>query len=101
MKKTLKKVLCFAMAAIMGLSVLAACGSNETSSTGSGSDAPKSDKKIAIVCDSAGQNDNGYNQAAVEGAKQAAEKYGIEYKVVEPTNGVPAALEALAEDGHI
>ena len=100
MKKTLKKVLCFAMAAIMGLSVLTACGSNETSSTGSGSDAPKSDKKIAIVCDSAGQNDNGYNQAAVEGAKQAAEKYGIEYKVVEPTNGVPAALEALAEDGY-
>ena len=105
MKRTLKKVLCLALAVMMGMSVLAGCGSKaETSSgapsNGSASAPAKSDKKIAIVCDSAGQNDNGYNQAAVNGAKEAAQKYGVQYKVVEPTNGIPAALEALADDGY-
>ncbi len=107
MKKTLKKVLCFAMAAMIGVSALTGCGSKSdtaestpAAASDSSAAAPKSDKKIAIVCDAAGQNDNGYNQAAVNGAKQAAQKYGIEYKVVEPTNGVPAALEALADDGY-
>ena len=33
-------------------------------------DSAKSDVKIAVVCDSAGQNDNGYNQSAVNGAKK-------------------------------
>jgi basic membrane protein A len=104
MKKTLKKILCLVMATMIGASALAGCGSKDSTDQGSqaasASSTVKSDKKIAIVCDSAGQNDNGYNQAAVSGAKQAAEKYGMEYKVVEPTNGVPSALEALAEDGY-
>jgi len=104
MKRTLKKILCLVMAATMGLFVLTGCnGSSTQSAAGTSSatsTAPKSDKKIAIVCDSAGQNDNGYNQAAVNGAKQAAITYGVQYKVVEPTNGVPAALEALADDGY-
>lgn len=59
-----------------------------------------SDLKIAIVCSSAGQNDNGYNQSAVEGLEKFAAQNNVEYKVVEPTNGVPAALEALADDGY-
>ena len=112
MKKSFKKVVCLAMSAVMSLSVLAGCGSSDAPSSAAGaastaasvasatSAAPKSDKKIAIVCDSAGQNDNGYNQAAVEGAKKVSNEFGIAYKVVEPTNGVPATLEALAEDGY-
>jgi basic membrane protein A len=103
MKRTLKKVLCLALAVMMGMSVLAGCGSKAETSSGAPADgtaSAKSDKKIAIVCDSAGQNDNGYNQAAVNGAKEAAQKYGVQYKVVEPTNGIPAALEALADDGY-
>lgn len=105
MKKALKRVLCLGAAALMAMTAMTGCskGSTASSSSSSGSTATtvaKSDKKIAIVCSSAGQNDNGYNQAAVNGAKEAAEKYGIQYKVVEPTNGVPAALEALADDGY-
>lgn len=107
MKKTIKKVACLVMAAALGLFTLAGCSGSETagSSSNAGSSsatstAPKSDKKIAIVCTAAGQNDNGYNQAAVNGAKEAAKTYGVQYKVVEPTNGVPAALEALADDGY-
>ncbi len=52
--------------------------------------------KVAVVCDSAGKNDNGYNQSAVKGAEKVAEQLGCEYKIVEPTNGVPSALETLA-----
>lgn len=29
--------------------------------------------KVAIICSSAGQNDNGYNQSAVKGQKAAEE----------------------------
>lgn len=96
MKKRFTRILSIALAATLALSSFTACSSKSSSTSA----AAKSDKKIAIVCDSAGQNDNGYNQAAVEGAKQAAAKYGIQYKVVEPTNGVPAALESLADDGY-
>lgn len=56
--------------------------------------------RVAVVCDSAGQNDNGYNQSAAQGAKEAAEKLGCEYKIFEPSNGVPATLESLAEEGY-
>lgn len=42
-----------------------------------------SDLKIGIVCSAAGQNDNGYNQSAVEGAKQVSEELGIDYKVID------------------
>jgi len=97
MKKTWRKLAVIVMAAAMSLSVLAGCGKSATATTAG---AAGSGKKIAVVCSSAGQNDNGYNQSAVDGAKQAASDLGLEYKVVEPTNGVPAALEALAEDGY-
>lgn len=60
----------------------------------------KTDAKIAIVCDASGQNDNGYNQSAVEGAKECAETLGVEYKVVEPTESIGNTLSILAEDGY-
>jgi len=88
----------FVLTGIMIAGTLTACGSKkEESGTGQEAD---SDIKIAIVCDSAGQNDNGYNQSAVNGVKRAAEELGVEYKVVEPTTGVPQALESLADDGY-
>lgn len=90
------KVLSVLAAAALAIGCLAGCGGGDGKAA-SGKDAAG---KIAIICDSAGQNDNGYNQTAVEGAKKAADELGVEYKVVEPTNGVPAALEALAEDGY-
>lgn len=56
--------------------------------------------RIAIVCSAAGQNDTGYNKSACDSIKQLATDLGVEYKIVEPTNGVAAALETLAEDGY-
>ncbi|WP_333678404.1 BMP family ABC transporter substrate-binding protein [Muricomes intestini] len=92
------KSLSVLLAAAMIAGSLTACGGGKDD--GRADSGEKKDVKIAIVCDSAGQNDNGYNQTAVEGAKKAADELGVEYKVVEPENGVPAALETLAEDGY-
>lgn len=76
-------------------------GTEAESSEAGESDAPAaSDLKIAIVCDASGQNDNGYNQSAVEGAKECADAMGVEYKVVEPTESIGNTLSILAEDGY-
>lgn len=56
--------------------------------------------RVAIVCSAAGQNDTGYNKSACDSIRQLATELGIEYKIVEPTNGIAAALETLAEDGY-
>lgn len=98
MKKA-SRFLSVLLAAAMTVGCLTACSQGGKDDKGSGS-GKKSDVKIAIVCDPAGQNDNGYNQTAVDGAKKAAKELGVGIKVVEPGNGVPAALEALADDGY-
>ena len=97
MKKRVVQALGCLLAMTMVAGSLTACGgkSEKKAEKKEGSDV-----KVAIICSAAGQNDNGYNQSAVEGAKKAAEEFGIEYKVVEPTTGVPQALESLADDGY-
>lgn len=101
MKKKRTKVLAVLLSVAM-TAMLAACGSSsdDSSTTSDTAEESKSDYKIAIVCDAAGQNDNGYNQSAVEGAKACAEEYGVEYKVVEPTESIGDTLTTLAEDGY-
>ena len=93
MKKRVVQALGCILAMTMVVGSLTACGGKSEKKAGS-------DVKVAIICSAAGQNDNGYNQSAVEGAKKAADEFGIEYKVVEPTTGVPQALESLADDGY-
>ena len=109
----MKKILTLALAAVMVLS-LAACGdSSAPAATTAAPAAPAGETaapapeapaaaevKIAVVCDASGQNDYGYNQSAVEGAKELADQYGIAYKVVEPTESTGDTLAALAEDGY-
>lgn len=97
MKKSWMKKVGVMLAGVIAVGSLTACGGGEKKADG---DSASSDISIAVICSSAGQNDNGYNQSAVDGAKKAAEELGVEYKVVEPTNGVPQALESLAEDGY-
>ena len=86
-----------AMAMIMTVGALSGCGGGSESSK---KDNGGKNLKVAIICSAAGQNDNGYNQTAIEGVKKAEKDFGIEYKVVEPTTGVPKALESLADDGY-
>lgn len=97
MKKRVVQAFGCILAMTMVVGSLTACGgkSEKKAEKKAGSDV-----KVAIICSAAGQNDNGYNQSAVEGAKKAADEFGIEYKVVEPTTGVPQALESLADDGY-
>lgn len=94
MRITWKRVIGLCTAGVLAVSSLAGCEGKDEGKKA------ESTIKIAIVCDAAGPNDNGYNQSAVEGAKKAAEELKAEYKVVEPATGVPQALESLAEDGY-
>jgi basic membrane protein A len=90
------KKLLFTMVALLAISLpMFASGSSETNETDK-----NSALKIALVCSGAGQNDNGYNQSAVEGLIEFADNNKVDYKVVEPSNGVSTALEALADDGY-
>ena len=79
MKKRVVQALGCILAMTMVVGSLTACGgkSEKKAEKKAGSDV-----KVAIICSAAGQNDNGYNQSAVEGAKKAADEFGIEYKVV-------------------
>lgn len=95
--KKMKKFLGVVLTVVMVVGLFTGCGAKGGENKGSSA---KADIKIAVICDSAGQNDNGYNQSAVTGAKKAADELGVEYKVVEPANGVPAALETLSGDGY-
>ena len=71
----MKKV--FSLILALGLiASLTACGGGDDKEASG--DSAKSEVKIAIICDSAGQNDNGYNQSAVNGAKKAAEELGYD-----------------------
>lgn len=109
----MKKILTLALAAVMVLSLAACGGSSAPAATTAAPAAPAGETaapapeapaaaevKIAVVCDASGQNDNGYNQSAVEGAKELADQYGIAYKVVELTESTGDTLAALAEDGY-
>ena len=109
----MKKILTLALAAVMVLSLAACGGSSAPAATTAAPAAPAGETaapapeapaaaevKIAVVCDASGHNDNGYNQSAVEGAKELADQYGIAYKVVEPTESTGDTLAALAEDGY-
>lgn len=89
-----------ASALIMALVLLSALIFTGCGKEGGKEDGKNSDLRVAVVCSGSGQNDNGYNQSACEGIKEMSEKIGCEYKIIEPANGVPEALETLADDGY-
>lgn len=94
MKNFLKVSLAFTLALAMVFGCVSAVSAESAGAIAA------SDLKIAIVCDAAGQNDNGYNQSAVQGAEEIAAAYGCDYKVVEPTQSTGDTLATLAEAGY-
>lgn len=90
---------------LMSVLVLTACGSkdkkgDEKTSTSSTASTEKNDKKVGIVVSAAGQNDSGYNKAICKRLEEMSKKDGFHLQIVEPTNGVPNAIETLASDGY-
>lgn len=103
MKKKLATILCMLLVA----TTLMACGGKaEEAAKGdagqSGTAEAATDLKVGFVTSASGQNDNGYNRSAVDAIKAAAEEYGFEYRIVEPSSSltVGQAIEALAEEGY-
>lgn len=86
------RILSLCLALLMLAAVFVGCNKDGTKD--------KANFKVAFVCSAAGQNDTGYNKSACDAIKEVAGELGVEYKIVEPTNGVPMALETLANDGY-
>lgn len=86
------RILSLCLALVMIVAAFAGCGKTDAED--------KANFKVAFVCSAAGQNDTGYNKSACDAIKEVAGELGVEYKIVEPTNGVPMALETLAGDGY-
>ena len=112
MKKTFRKALSLCLCAAMLAVCAVGCGNSSSSSgsaasggsasSGGASSGQTSDLKVGFVTSASGQNDNGYNRSAVEAIETAAEEYGFEYRIVEPSSSltVGQAIEALAEEGY-
>lgn len=103
MKKKFVKALSLCLsAALLAVCVTACSSGKDVSSGGSSSGGQTSDLKVGFVTSASGQNDNGYNRSAVEAIQSAAEKYGFEYRIVEPSSSltVGQAIEALAEEDY-
>ena len=96
MKKT-KRIFSVALATLL---TAAMAFSGCSSPSGSSSESPKADQKIALLCSAAGANDNGYNQTAVNGLNQLKDEFGADVKVVEATTDYPGTLKTLAESGY-
>lgn len=82
-------------AAVAGL---AACSGDEGGDAQGGGEGTA--RNVAVVCSSAGRNDGGFNQRAIEAAQAVGEENGWNVQVIEPTNGIPQALETLGADGY-
>lgn len=90
--KTLMKILVISLVSLS----LVACSSKDDK----GNNDKNSDLKIAVITSEAGENDNGYNKSASDGLKEIGAELGAEVKVIEPSTGIAAAMETLAEDGY-
>lgn len=90
----LKKTMRITILALMVFS-LVACSSKDN-----GTGKTDSDLKIAVITSESGENDNGYNKSASDGLKEVASELGADVKVIEPSKGIAAAMETLAEDGY-
>lgn len=98
MKRTKKfSLLALMLALVM---VLAACGGDKPAGGDSSQGGNASNVKVGVVASAAGQNDSGYNKAIVDKVNAMAKEKGFHAQIVEPANGVPNAIETLAEDGY-
>lgn len=105
----MKKLLAMILTLAMCMAMLTACGGS-SSSDSSSSEEPATEEstdatstlKVGFVTSASGQNDNGYNRSACDAIKAAAEEYGFEYRIVEPSSSltVGQAIEALAEEEY-
>lgn len=96
MKKKLIHVSLCLMLVLLVFS-LVGCGTQQTSNAKKKGE----NLKIGIITSDAGRNDNGYNASAIKGAISASKKLGVQYKIVDYTNGGTAkSLTALAQNGY-
>lgn len=97
MKKTTRILSIILIIAMISMVALTGCKNNGGGGT---TGETNTDLKVALVTAAAGQNDNGYNQAAVKGLEEAKSEYGVQTKIVDKPEDIPGAISALAADGY-
>lgn len=63
--------------------LLTACGSSSTTSSGSSSTPAKTVKTVAIVTDTGGINDQGFNELSYHGYTKALKEFGYKQKLIQ------------------
>jgi len=99
MKKFLALICCLSLS----LCLLAGCGTTKTATASESASPAVSAAKLKVaLCVSGTVNDQGWNQAAYEGAKKACEKYGYELSYTENlgTADIVAAYNDYASSGY-
>ena len=109
----MKKMISLLLVAALSISTLFGCGSTEDSDKkkAAGNDniteekedkSKAADVKVALICSSSGLGDNSFNDAAWEGFNKAEKEFGVEIKVVEPSEVADYLTSAstLAEAGY-
>lgn len=96
-----RKVVVGGLVALLASATLAACGEEPADEANGGSEPAASDFLPCIVSDAGGFDDKSFNQLGYEGAKQAADEFGVELKPVESNseNDYAPNLEALVSEG--
>lgn len=102
MKKQIITILSLLLVLVLALTACGNAGGEKDSTNTKAADSSvnASDVKVGVVCSAAGQNDSGYNKAIVDKINALAKEKGFHAQIVEPTNGVPNAIETLAEDDY-
>jgi basic membrane protein A len=98
--KLLKK-LSVGFIALSFIGILAACGNNGSSNKGASKSNKNSDFKVAMITSEGGLGDQSFNDSGNSGLKKAKKNFGIETKVVEPSDVSEGEtyLSQLAESG--
>lgn len=95
MKMKTSKFIAVLVSMIMVTALLAGCMDRNTPDGGM-----DAGLKVALITSASGQNDNGYNKDACDELISLAQSLGFQHRIIEPTNGVPAALEVLSDEGY-
>lgn len=98
-----KKLLAIMLTAVMGISLTACGGSNTTKDQNNGTQKPEQGKmKVSMVSDTAGVNDQSFNQSAWEGLQQVEKQTGtaVSYRESTQQSDYISNLDKLVDDGN-
>lgn len=98
----MKKWFAALLTVCMMLGLLSACGNNDKPADSSGEGNPDAKWKMAMITDTGGLGDNGFNDMAWAGMEMARDELGFEIGIIESTEAsqYAANISAAADQGY-